>query len=122
MSTNFNYTLNNEEILCQTSVPISLPLDLFQNNDFFSDKLTNTKIINEEDVKTLQPDAQQLENEIKHLEIRSLYKKSKIEDLRCLIERISDEDHYFDRTLDRKSYFSFVKSFNYSSSNEKVNI
>jgi hypothetical protein len=112
------------QVLRKKSVSISLQTHLLQKHDNKClNEQSNNFITKIEEVKSLQLNTDSIHQELLNLELRSLIKKCKIEDLRNIIERISEEDYYFDRTLDNKRYFNFVKSFSYSSSNsKKVNI
>ena len=108
------------QVLINGTLTISLQtsLRIKQESQSNNDK-SDCKISTMEEVSSLQLNTDKLLKEINELEIRNVMKKSKIDDLRSLVERISDEDYYFDRTLDHKRYFKFVKSFNYPSSQPK---
>jgi hypothetical protein len=108
------------QVLRKKSVSISLQTHLLQKPDNKCQNEQSNNIITKiEEVKSLQLNTDSIQQEILNLELRSIIKMCKIEDLRNIIERISEEDYYFDRTLDHKRYFNFVKSFSYSSSNSK---
>ena len=61
-----------------------------------------------------------IENQLKSIEISKQLKALKIQDLRSIIERISEED-YFDRFIDNRSLFTLEKKCNSSSLQDKVN-
>ena len=61
-----------------------------------------------------------IENQLKSIEISKQLKALKIQDLRSIIERISEED-YFDRFIDNRCLFTFEKKCNSSSLQDKVN-
>ena len=135
MVTTFNSKFNNSSLnnnskntqeeeksnlLCNTTLSISLQTNFIHKQDPHSLNEQSLHIINNiEEVKSLQIDAESIHKELLHLELRSILKRCKIDDLRKLIQRLSEEDYYFDRTLDHKRYFNFARSFSCSSSHSK---
>lgn len=127
----FNSMINNEfisssksiqeeeksQIYCKTTLAVSIPCSLWTKQELLSNNdYVPTTMNSSQDVFTLQSDNEKLEQELKVLESRTLFKQCKVEDLRQLVQRISDEDHCFDRSIDHRRYFNFLRQSKSSSS------